>query len=199
VSRVLLLSGGLDSTSIAAWQRPEHCLGIDYGQRAAAAEKRAAEAVASHLGLDFSHLSVDAAAIGGGLMARKNYRLEGRTPEWWPFRNQLLITVAAAWAVVRQIDEVLIGSVSGDGDRHADGRREFYDAMTTVLRLQEGSISVSAPAIELTTATLIEVSGVDDTTLGWTHSCHVADLPCRRCPGCLKRAEVLEEAGRLRG
>ena len=197
MSRVLLLSGGLDSTSIAAWHRPEHCLGIDYGQQAAAAEKRAAEAVASHLGLAFSHLSVNATAIGGGLMARNSERQEGRTLEWWPFRNQLLITVAAAWAVVRQIDEVLIGSVSGDGDRHADGRPEFYDAMTTVLRLQEGSVSVSAPAIELTAATLIKVSGVDDGALGWTHSCHVADLPCGVCPGCRKRAEVLAEAGRL--
>ncbi len=199
MSRVLLLSGGLDSTSVAAWQRPEYCLGIDYGQRAAAAEKQAAEAVASHLGLDFSHVSVDAAAIGGGLMARNNPCQDGRAPEWWPFRNQLLITVAAAWAVVRQIDEVLVGSVSGDGDRHADGRREFYDAMTTVLRLQEGSVSVSAPAIELSAATLIKVSGVDDAALAWTHSCHVADLPCQHCPGCLKRSEVLAEAGRLRG
>lgn len=196
MSRVLLLSGGLDSTCIAAWQRPEHCLGIDYGQKAAAAERRAATAVAEHLELPYTHIKVDASEIGGGLMARRPATV-GKTPEWWPYRNQLLITVAAAWAVARGHTEVLAGTVAGDGDRHADGRQEFYDAITAVLSLQEGNVSASAPAIGLTSPQLIEASGVDDAALGWTHSCHVSDYPCAQCPGCTKRAEALAAAGRL--
>lgn len=196
MSRVLLLSGGLDSTSIAAWQRPEHCLGIDYGQRAADAEHRAATAIAAHLDLPYTHIRVDASAVSSGLMARQSSSVGG-TPEWWPYRNQFLITVAAGWAVVRGYDEVLVGTVSGDGDRHADGRRAFYDAMTAVLQAQEGHLSVSSPAIHLTASALIQESGVTDMALGWTHSCHVDNLPCGRCPGCVKRAEVLSQAGRL--
>ena len=195
-SRVLLLSGGLDSTSIAAWQRPEQCLGIDYGQRAAEAEKRAAEAVAADLDLPFTHIRVDAAAVGGGLMSPASEAV-GATPEWWPYRNQFLITVASGWAVVRGHAEVLVGTVAGDGDRHADGRQTFYDAMNAVLSVQEGAIVVTAPALGLTAADLITTSGIADATLGWTHSCHTGNLPCRTCPGCTKRSEVLLQAGRL--
>jgi 7-cyano-7-deazaguanine synthase len=196
MSRVLLLSGGLDSTSIAAWQRPEHCLGVDYGQRAAAAEHRAATAIAADLDLPYTHIKVDASAVAGGLMARQPNSVGG-TPEWWPYRNQFLITVAAGWAVIRGHDEILVGTVSTDGDRHADGRQSFYDAMTAVLQSQEGRLSVSAPAIHLAASALIHESGVTDATLGWTHSCHVNNLPCGRCPGCVKRAEVLSQAERL--
>ncbi|KRF21036.1 hydrolase [Nocardioides sp. Soil797] len=196
MSRVLLLSGGLDSTSVAAWQRPEHCLVIDYGQRAAAAERRAAAAVATDLDLPYTHITVNASAVSGGLMANQPHSV-GETPEWWPYRNQFLITVAAGWAVLRAYDEILVGTVAGDGDRHADGTQTFYDAMTAVLQSQEGRLSVSAPAIHLAAPALIHESNVTDSTLGWTHSCHVDNLPCGRCPGCVKRAEVLARAERL--
>ncbi len=196
MSSVLLLSGGLDSTSIAAWKRPDCCLGIDYGQRAAVAERRAAAAICEHLSLPFVHIAVDASVVGAGLM-NANSGPAVTTPEWWPYRNQLLITLAASWAVTRGYVEVLVGSVAGDGRRHADGRQEFYEAMTKLLRLQEGSLSVRAPAIGLSAPELIRISGVDDAVLGWTHSCHTSNIPCVRCPGCTKRAEVLVAAGRL--
>lgn len=196
MSQVLLLSGGVDSACIAAWKRPDHCLGIDYGQKAAIAERRAATAISTHLGLSFTHIQVDASVVGGGLMARRP-AMTGRTPEWWPYRNQLLITLAAAWTIAHGHHEVLAGTVAGDGDRHADGRQQFYDAMNTLLQMQEGGLTVSAPAIGLTTADLIVASAVDDATLGWTHSCHTGDIPCGACPGCTKRAEVLARAGRL--
>jgi 7-cyano-7-deazaguanine synthase len=197
VTSVLLLSGGVDSACIAAWKRPDHCLGIDYGQKASAAEQRSAAAIAAHLGLPFTHIRVDASAVGGGLMSQQPSTTRGAAPEWWPYRNQLLITVAAAWAIAHVHDEVVVGTVAGDGDRHADGRQEFYDAMNALLQAQEGGLSVSVPAIGLSTSELIAISAVDDATLGWTHSCHTGDVPCARCPGCTKRADVLLHAGRL--
>jgi 7-cyano-7-deazaguanine synthase len=198
MSRVLLLSGGLDSACIAAWQRPEHCLNITYGQKAAVAEQRSAAAVAAHLGLPFTHITVDATSASAAIRAPA----EGPVSDevlWWPFRNQLLITLAAAWAVARGHSEVLTGTVAGDGERHADGRQEFYDVMTALLQVQEGNLRLSAPAIRLTPTELIAVSAIDDATLGWTHSCHMDNIPCGRCPGCIKRASVLHAAYRLQG
>ena len=121
----------------------------------------------------------------------------GSQPEWWPYRNQLLITLAAAWAISHDCADILVGTVAGDGDRHADGTAAFYSAMTKVLESQEGQIRVSAPAIEFDTPALIKTSGVDEATLGWTHSCHVDDIPCGACPGCIKRAEVLAQVDML--
>lgn len=195
MSQVLLLSGGVDSACIAAWKRPDHCLGIDYGQKAAVAEERSAAAIAAHLDLPFTHITVDASAASAAIPSP--WPMTDDDVLWWPFRNQLLITLAAAWAVAHGHREVLVGTVAGDGDRHADGRQEFYDAMSALLQAQEGGLTVLAPAISLSTPELIRMSDVDDSTLGWTHSCHVSDVPCGRCPGCTKRSEVLVRAGRL--
>ncbi|MBA0045121.1 7-cyano-7-deazaguanine synthase [Mycobacteroides sp. LB1] len=197
---VLLISGGLDSAALTAWVRPDHCLYIDYGQRPAVAEGRAARQVATELEVPFDAVSVPAAVIGRGLMADTVHGSgpDGVSPEWWPYRNQFLITIAAAWGVQRGFEAVLIGTVASDGARHADGRGEFLSGMDTVLRLQEGGVRLQAPASHLSAAELLAVSGISDAVIGWTHSCHRANLPCANCPGCVKHAEVLHRAGRLR-
>lgn len=97
MTQLLLLSGGLDSTCLAAWLRPDHCLSVDYGQRPAQAEQHAAAAVAGQLDIPVTHIKVDASAVGCGLMAGDNFQPDATsaavpTPEWWPYRNQLLIT-----------------------------------------------------------------------------------------------------------
>ncbi|WP_042788232.1 7-cyano-7-deazaguanine synthase [Mycobacteroides abscessus] len=197
--RVLLLSGGIDSAALAAWVRPDHCLHVDYGQRPAAAEARAARQIAADLALPFAAVSVPAAAIGAGLMAEDagSPPLPNVSPEWWPYRNQLLITIAAAWGVRRGYEGVLIGTVASDGTRHADGGAEFRMTMDALLALQEGGVRLQAPAAHLRAPELIAESGISDAVLGWTHSCHRANLPCANCPGCLKHIEALHEAGRL--
>jgi 7-cyano-7-deazaguanine synthase len=197
LSELLLLSGGIDSTALAAWRRPAQALVIDYGQVSAAGETTAAGAVARELGLQVEVLHVDCAAIGSGLLAGNNADLVAPVPEWWPFRNQLLVTLAAAWALPRGLDRVLVGSVAGD-DRHADGTAVFYAHLDRLTAAQEGGIRVDVPAIHLTTVELIVQSGIADPVLGWTHSCHRSSVACGDCPGCVKRRDVLNELGRLR-
>lgn len=192
---LLLLSGGLDSTALAAIQRPASALFIDYGQRPAAAEARAATKVAQLLGVPLTTLQLDLRPIGGGLLHGEAGVPGAPSPEWWPYRNQLLVTAAAAVALRARLDHVLVGTVAGDGDRHADGTAAFYAALDQLLRLQEGDIGVRAPAIEQTTEELIQTSGLGSDVLGWTVSCHRSDLPCGNCPGCWKRARVLRETG----
>lgn len=198
--RILLLSGGLDSAALAAMVRPEQCLNFDYGQVAAEAEHRAARQVALELDSPFLHLSVPATPVAAGLMNPEGCTAigpGGTAREWWPFRNQLLVTLAAAWGVTRGFDEVLLGTVASDGARHADGTADFRAALDRLLVIQEGAMRVSAPAADLRTAQLIAQSGIPEHVLAWTHSCHQANLPCAACPGCLKRAEVLKEVGLL--
>lgn len=204
VSRVspalLLLSGGLDSTALAAMTRPEGCLFIDYGQTAADAERRAATQVALDLGLRLDMVEIATRSLGAGLMAQRlasTLDVPDVSPEWWPFRNQLLITVGASWAVTRAYSRVVIGTVASDASRHRDGSEDFLAAIDHLVAMQEGGLRVDAPARHLTTAELIAVSGVGDEVLGWTHSCHRANLPCAQCPGCVGRARALRGAGRL--
>lgn len=187
---LLLLSGGMDSTALAAWQPPSSTLFIDYGQRPARGEAMAASAVAHDLGLAYSSVRVDCSLIGSGMLAGSDQISVAPSAEWWPYRNQLLITIAAAWALPRGFDTITIGSVANDFF-HLDGRPEFFRAIDSLLGLQEGSLRVAAPAINMSSVELVRTSGISMGTLGWTISCHRGSQSCGDCPGCRKHAQVL--------
>lgn len=203
-SKLLLLSGGHDSIALAAWLLPAACLTIDYGQRPVKGEMRAASAAADALGLAWHELRVDLSAIGSGLMHDSgddeiagSVRLDSPSPEWWPYRNQLLATLAAAWALPRGFSEIVVGSVRPDGMRHRDATPEFYERLDAVVAYQEGGVRITAPAVGMSTRELIELSDVADGVLAYAHSCHLSEYPCGLCPGCRKHADVLAEIGRL--
>ncbi|MDP1807908.1 MAG: 7-cyano-7-deazaguanine synthase, partial [Acidimicrobiales bacterium] len=99
MSEWLLLSGGMDSAAIAAWRRPARCVFIDYGQRPAAGEERAAGAVTDALGLALTVVHADCSAVGAGALAARPPAAHSPSAEWWPFRNQLLVTLGGALAV----------------------------------------------------------------------------------------------------
>lgn len=190
MTSVLLLSGGLDSTAVAAWLRPDHCLHVDYGQRPAPGEWRAAQAVAAALELTIDQITLGSVPAAG-LMSGETPQ-PGRSQEWWPFRNQLLITVAAAYAVTRGATSVMIGTVAGDGAVHTDGTPTFLDAISRLVALQEGAVTVTAPAIALTTRDVIAQSGLNESIARWSHSCHRSEFACGSCPGCRNREHVLD-------
>jgi len=190
----LLLSGGMDSTALAYWLHPDIAITVDYGQRSAAGEVRASFAVCKTLSIEHATISADCSAIGTGPLSGHPQISAAPVPEWWPFRNQLLVTLAGAYAVRRGVKQIYVGSVKPDG-LHADGRHEFYDLLSRVMEYQEGCISVSAPAIKLTTVELIREANVPWEILALAHSCHVAEFACGTCGGCSKYIAVREALG----
>ena len=193
--QLLLLSGGVDSTALAALHRPELSLTIDYGQRPAAGEIRAAAQIASLLGIEHRTVTVDASAVGAGVLLDDASSIAGTAPETWPLRNQLLATIAAAYALRYGLGEVLLGIVREDRYRHRDGTPEFVELADRLTVWQEGGIRVRAPGIEQTSAELVVASQLGLDVFAWTHSCHRASIACGDCPGCWKRAEVWNKHG----
>lgn len=194
MSEALLLSGGMDSVALAVLLKPAFGFTINYGQRPAAGELRAAKQVCSELGIEHVALEVNCSALGSGDMAGLPPSSVAPVPEWWPFRNQLLVTLGAMKAISLGVGKLIVGSVKGDG-QHADGTAQFYHALDDLLRMQEGSIRVEAPALGMTTAELIRHASVPRSLLGWTHSCHREEFACGRCRGCYKHMSVLAELG----
>lgn len=194
LKRLLLLSGGMDSIALAWAIRPELSLTIDYGQLAATGEIRAAKAVCAELGLDHRVLRIDCSGIGSGDMAGTPPSEIAPVSEWWPFRNQLLITVGAALAVKEGLNEVVIGTVSNDAS-HADGSPDFFRALNELLMLQEGQITLEAPSIRETTVEFCRRVSAPHSVLGWAHSCHVNSFACGMCRGCCKHRECMRELG----
>ena len=115
-------------------------------------------------------------------------------PEWWPFRNQLVLTLAGIAAVRLGISNLMIGALVTDGE-HADGRPDFIEAISTLMSLQEGGITVTAPAISMTAVDLVRMSGIPREVLAWAHSCHIGDFACGQCRGCVKHYKTWEALG----
>lgn len=194
MSAGILLSGGMDSIALAYWRRPKHAYTVNYGQAAFPGELRAAETVAQALGMEHQIVTADCSALGSGDMAGKTKSVHAPVSEWWPFRNQLIVTLASMKAIEDGVTELLVGSVKTDGV-HADGTADFYERLNALTSMQEGALKVSVPAISLSTCELVRTSGIGIELLAWAHSCHVAEFACGRCRGCVKHAESMVELG----
>jgi 7-cyano-7-deazaguanine synthase len=194
MKRALLLSGGMDSSSIAYWRRPDLAITIDYGQRSAAGELRASTAIASALGVRQEIVRCDLSALGSGDLAGTAALASAPASEWWPYRNQMLVTLAAMVCAKHGIECLEVGALRTDGF-HADGRPDFIESLSALLRLQEGGMTLEAPAIHLSAEELVKVSAIPLELLAWTHSCHVSDYACGTCRGCEKHYRTTEALG----
>lgn len=189
--KAVLLSGGVDSIALAHWQRPEFAITIDYGQSAAATELAVAAEVARTLGMTHEVIRVDCSSLGSGDMSGQPASVHAPVSEWWPFRNQLLLTLAGMRAIAVGVHELMLGSVASDGS-HADGRVEFYQRIDALMSMQEGELRITAPAIDASTVELVQRSGAPRDLIAWAHSCHTGPLACGGCRGCVKHYDVMK-------
>src|SRR5690606_8796838 len=165
---------------------------INYGQSSALAELEASSIICQKLEIKHIIIDVDCSRLGSGdLLKQKAIEIAPST-EWWPYRNQLLVTLACMKAIDLGIKELMVGSVLSDGF-HKDGTGKFYDLLNDLMQYQEGNVSVSAPAINLSTVQLVLQSKISSELLFYAHSCHTGNEPCSHCRGCNKYIEVLQQ------
>ncbi|WP_198525655.1 7-cyano-7-deazaguanine synthase [Thiomicrorhabdus sp. Kp2] len=191
IKKCLLLSGGLDSIALAYWLRPDAAITLNYGQVCAEAEVSAARKVCDELGIEHHVISINCSAIGSGDLLNAESSRFAPESDWWPFRNQLLITLAASKALELGVQEIILGSVKSD-QYHSDGTIEFYNLISELLEYQEGGLRVSVPAIDLTAFELLDNAGAPASLLGIAHSCHKSNIPCSQCRGCYKHSSTMQ-------
>ena len=194
--KAILLSGGMDSIALAYWLRPEIAITLDYGQQAAEAEIAVAARVSKLLHMEHHALHIDCSSLGSGDLVGSKPINYAPITEWWPYRNQMLVTLALMKALQLDVCELMVGSVKTDA-LHLDGTPEFYEQLSQLVSMQEGGIKVTAPAIGMTTVELIKKCGIPENILLYAHSCHTANIPCGKCHGCLKYIYVKEQLGIL--
>jgi len=192
--KAILLSGGMDSIALTYWKRPEIAITLDYGQVCADAELEAASRVAASLSCRHEIIRIDCRSLGSGDLAGRTVHALGATQEWWPYRNQLLITLAAMRAIEIDGTEVMVACVASDGN-YRDGTPEFIERMNELVSFQEGELRVTAPAIGMTTVELARKAQVPFDLLAWAHSCHCSNLACGNCRGCFKHQVAMETLG----
>lgn len=192
MNRAILLSGGLDSIALMYLERPSIAITIDYGQKCSKAELNASAKVCKLLNIKHIKINIDLSKIGSGDLFNNKPLSIGKSEEWWPFRNQLIITIAAIQAITLGIGELLIGTVKSD-KQYNDGTIDFFKKINDLISYQEGAIKISAPAIKLSTIDLIRKSKIPHYILYWAHSCNKDNVPCGLCQSCLKYIQTMEQ------
>jgi len=210
---VVLLSGGLDSTTVLAIARSEgyacHTLAFDYGQRHRIELDRA-RVVSSRLGA-VRHVTVrlDLSAFGGSALTDdiavpKDGLSEGIPVTYVPARNTVFLSVALGWAEVLGAQDIFIGLNALDYSGYPDCRPEFVAAFEQMANLAtkagvEGKrFRVRTPLIEMTKAQIIRTGQELGVDYGLTSSCYdptSAGKPCGACDSCRLRAKGFAEAG----
>jgi len=192
--KALLLSGGMDSSSIAWWKRPDIAIFVDYGQLAARAEEEASKSICAAANIRHEMVSADCSALGSGNMSHQRSLEISPVPEWWPYRNQLILTLAAAAALRLGATGLMIGALSTD-EEHVDGQPRFISAISDLMAMQEGGLTITAPAITMNATELVKASGIPQSVLAWSHSCHIGNFACGRCRGCIKHYQTWKSLG----
>lgn len=214
---VLLLSGGLDSTTVLALARQQgfdvHALTFRYGQRHER-EIDAARRVAARHGVS-SHtvVPIDLRAFGGSALTGAgevprdrplDAMAEGIPATYVPARNTILLAYALACAEVREAADVFIGVNVLDYSGYPDCRPEYIAAfermanLATKAAVEGRRLTIHAPLIRLTKSEIVRLGvslGVD---YSLTTSCYdpaPGGAACGRCDACRLRLRGFAEAG----
>lgn len=212
---VVLLSGGLDSSTCLAIAREEgfdcYALSVEYGQRHAA-ELTSSRRVATALGAIEHRLArVDLGQFGGSALTDAGIAVpiggveSGAIPVTYvPARNTVMLSLSLAWAEVLGAGDIFIGVNAVDYSGYPDCRPEFISAFENMANIAtkagvEGArLRIHAPLMTLGKAEIIRRGvelGVD---YGQTVSCYQADpngRACGLCDACRLRRAGFEEAG----
>jgi 7-cyano-7-deazaguanine synthase len=215
---VLLLSGGVDSTTTAAIALHEgfdvYALSVHYGQRHAV-ELEAARRVAERLGIR-RHVIVDLdLRVFGGSALTADVPVPKDTPvteigaripaTYVPARNTIFLSLALAWAETLGAHDIFFGANALDYSGYPDCRPEYLEAyarmadLATRAGVEEGArLRIHAPLLRLTKAEIVARGVALGIDYGITSSCYdpAGDgAACGRCEACLLRLKGFAEAG----
>lgn len=215
---VVLLSGGLDSATAAAWAVSRglalSALSVDYGQRHRV-ELDAARDVARSLGIrDHVVVRVDLAAFGGSALTDASIAVpheragaaiaSGIPVTYVPARNTVFLALALAMAETRGADAIVLGINAVDYSGYPDCRPEYLEAfarmagLATKAGVEGRPCEFLAPLVALSKEAIVRLGlslGLDHSL---TTSCYdpLADgRPCGTCDSCRIRAAGFAAAG----
>ncbi|MFC3713188.1 7-cyano-7-deazaguanine synthase QueC [Sphingoaurantiacus capsulatus] len=210
---VVLLSGGLDSTTVAAIARDRGyrllALTVDYNQRHRIELAHAAR-VAADMGAErHVTLPLDLRAFGGSALTDdidvpKDGVQPGIPVTYVPARNTVFLSLALAWAEAAGATDLFIGvnalDYSGYPDCRPDFIRAFEDmaAQATKAGVEGSRFTVHTPLIDMSKAEIVQEAARLGVDLGTTWSCYDPtpdNRHCGECDSCRLRHKGFEEAG----
>lgn len=210
---VVLVSGGLDSTTALAMARAEgyacYTMSFDYGQRHRS-ELLAAERTAKAMGsVQHKVINLDLRSIGGSALTDSaidvpEHETAGIPVTYVPARNTVFLSIALGWAEVLGAEDIFIGVNAVDFSGYPDCRPDYIAAYEVMANLatragaEGGRLRIRTPLIDLSKAEIIQKGLALGVDYGLTVSCYQANdqgEACGKCDSCRLRAAGFAQAG----
>ena len=211
---VILLSGGLDSTTTLAIAKSQgfecYALGFDYGQKQKS-ELISATEIAKHFdAVEHRIMQISLADFGGSALTDENievpnFKESDEIPiTYVPARNTIFLSFAMAWAEVLDCQSIFIGVNALDYSGYPDCRQAYIDAFETMANLAtkqgvEGQkLSIVTPLIDLNKADIIKIGlslGVDYSITTTCYQANDKGEACGVCDACEYRKIGFKSAG----
>ncbi len=215
---VVLLSGGLDSTTCLAYAKKQgfdvYAISFSYGQRHTH-ELDCARKIAQHFGvIQHQIVEIDLRTFGGSALTSDMEVPKGRTTSemeneipitYVPARNTIFLSYALALAEVKSAKDIFIGVNAVDYSGYPDCRPEYIEAFQKMANLatkagvtEAQELTIHTPLIDLKKSEIIRMGmnlGVD---YGMTSTCYDPNekgQACGQCDACILRLKGFEEAG----
>lgn len=205
---VVLLSGGLDSTTLLYWlsrrskHRRQFCIGFNYGQKHCK-ELLYARLTATDLNVPFrvvdltgmDDLLKSTLSRKGGEVPDAPYDEETQKLTMVPNRNAIMLSIAAGWAYSLGLHRVYYAAHRNDAAGYPDCSWQFVQALnlTTKLALDDPHFEIRAPFVHKTKAELVKVGQSLKVPFDRTWSCYKGgDIACGVCGTCRERIEAFQ-------
>ncbi len=204
---LLVLSGGMDSTTLLYERASEISLAVsfDYGSNHNGREIPFAKFHCEKLGIEhitiplkFMHDYFKSSLLSGAdAIPEGTYADENMKSTVVPFRNGIMLSVAAGLAESRGLSKVMMANHFGDHDIYPDCRKEFVDAMSQAMSAGTyANITIDAPYTLISKADIARRGKSLGVDYGQTWSCYKGGkVHCGKCATCLERKAALAEAG----
>ena len=204
---LIVLSGGMDSVTLLYEYQDSLALAVsfDYGSKHNARELPYARLHCERLGIE--HLTIPLSFIGqyflsallqgGGAIPKGSYDEENMAATVVPFRNGIMLSIAAGLAESRGLTKVYLANHFGDHAIYPDCRASFIRPMhEAILQGTSNAVEVTAPYTDISKGDIAHHGKLLGINYAETWSCYEGgDLQCGSCATCIERREAMQEAG----
>ncbi len=204
---VIVVSGGMDSITLLYDKKEEIALAVtfDYGSKHNAREIAWAKVHCGRLGirhivikLDFMQKYFTSSLLeGGDEIPEGHYADENMKSTVVPFRNGIMLSVAAGIAESNGLKKILIANHGGDHTIYPDCRPEFIGAMDrAIANGTYEDVRIDAPYTNITKADIAKIGKRLEIDYSETWSCYKGgERHCGKCGTCIERKEAMALAG----
>jgi 7-cyano-7-deazaguanine synthase len=204
MKKLIILSGGLDSSVMLAYMLQSsndvECLTFWYGSKHNEREYRAACAVTEHYRVSLKRIALDFMPnnfksdllLTGGDIPKGHYEHESMKRTVVPFRNGIMLSIAAGYAERIGAEQIAIGNHFGDHAIYPDCRKSFIKPMQQAIKEgTEKNIILASPFCDLRKEDIARIGQQLNVPMELTYSCYEgAEIHCGECGTCVERKEA---------